>query len=385
MNGGAYLPGNSGGAEAVRPGSGVQTPNTPSTPGSGWSGSQGNTPSTGVPSQERPSTGSTGSTRPDPGVNSGGSTRPSTGGSGTSTRPSTGSGSSGGHTRPSAGANSGGGSSSGHVRPSTGSNRPSTGSTRPSTGHRRPSTPAASGHPHRHHHTRPTTNVHRWYYGSRGPVVNVYHQRPVYWYHGVWVYGPAPVHHVYYNDTTTVQPAERPNLPERSVNRNDAFMIGLHGSQMAAGYDGGGTFVDPGIGLSVAYRPVETFSIGLDYTYLNPTMDSDAVTPRETANIAPNISIHAVPWKRVSPYAEFGLTASRRVYEDQWSANGEQFQTNVMGTAWGPHAGVGLEFAIGQSLSLDVNGKYIGYVNVEGDDPSAPSALQGNLGLNIYF
>jgi hypothetical protein len=215
-------------------------------------------------------------------------------------------------------------------------------------------------------------------------VVNVHHQRPVYWYHGVWVYGPRPAQHVYYNETTTVQPSERPGLPERKINRSDSFMLGVHGSQMAAGYDGGGSFVDPGVGVSFAYRPVETFSVGLDYSYFNPTME-DSATPRETANIAPNISIHAVPWKRVSPYAEFGMTASRRIYEDQWTQNGEQFETNVTGTAWGPHAGLGLEVAIGKSLALDLSGKYVGYVNVEGDDPSSPSALQGNLGLNIYF
>ena len=348
---GSYLPGNSGGAEAERPGSGMTNPSTPASPDS-WGGSQGGTdPSSGLQSQERPTTPSQG--RPD--------TSLSSGGSGTHTRPSTGSG----------GSSSSQGSSSG-------------GHTRPSVGHQRPSTPSASGHPHRHHSTRPTTNVHHWYYGNRGPVVNIHHQRPVYWYHGVWVYGPRPAQHVYYNETTTVQPSERPGLPERKINRSDSFMIGVHGSQMAAGYDGGGSFVDPGVGVSFAYRPVETFSVGLDYSYFNPTME-DSATPRETANIAPNISIHAVPWKRVSPYAEFGMTASRRIYEDQWTQNGEQFETNVTGTAWGPHAGLGLEVAIGKSLALDLSGKYVGYVNVEGDDPSSPSALQGNLGLNIYF
>ena len=381
-----YMPGNSGGAEATRPGGTTQVPSTPEAP-SGWGGSQsgsqgGSTPNTDLGSQERPST--PGEGRPDSSLNggssgssSGGHTRPSTGSSGSGSQGS----SSGGHTRPSTGST--GSSSGGHTRPSTGGAQ-SGGHTRPSAGHQRPSTPQASGHPHRHHHTRPTTGVHHWYYGNRGPVVNVYHQRPVYWYHGVWVYGPAPAQHYYYNDTTTVQPEARPELPERRVNRNDSFMVGVHGAQMAAGYDGGGTFVDPGVGVSFAYRPVETFSIGLDYSYFNP-VGSDGFTPRETANIAPNISIHAVPWKRVSPYAEFGMTASRRIYNDQWSQNGEQFQTDVSGTAWGPHAALGLEVAIGKSLALDVSGKYVGYVNVEGDDPSAPSALQGNLGLNIYF
>lgn len=377
-SGAGYLPGNHG---EVTPGS--------------WSGSQGGSSSGNAgtrPDVDRPGEPNTGgATRPGSSSGSGGATRPSTGGSsgsssGGATRPSTGgsSGSSGGHTRP---GGSGSSSSGGHTRPdsnSQGGVRPSgPNSGRPPQS--RPSTPGPKNHPYRPHHTRPTTVVHNHYYGPRGPIVHHYHTGHVYWYHGVWVYGPRPVHHVYYNQTTTVQPEARPELPDRKVNRNDAFMLGASGSQMLGSYDGGGSWVDPGIGLSFAYRPVETFSIGLDYSYYNPTMDTSVDTPRETANISPNISVHAVPWKRVSPYAEFGLTASRRIYEDTWTRGGEQMEADVMGTAWGPHAALGLEVAIGKSLALDVSGKYIGYLNVEGDDPSGPSALTASAGLNIYF
>jgi opacity protein-like surface antigen len=199
------------------------------------------------------------------------------------------------------------------------------------------------------------------------------------------------VHHHYYGNSggggggsAQVNTDARPDLPDRKVNRNDTFMVGVHGANYISGYDNGGGFRDPGVGLTIAYRPVETFGVEFQYSYFNPTLDRDSATPRETATMAPSLTVHAFPWKRVSPYAAFGVTGTRRNYDDSYTVAGETMSANVQSTAWGPHAGLGLELALGDNLAVDLEGRYVGYVNVE-DDPNAPAALQATAGLNFYF
>ena len=89
----------------------------------------------------------------------------------------------------------------------------------------------------------------------------------------------------------------------------------------------------------------------------------------------------------MSPYATLGLTWNSRSITDSYY-NTESFSYDVaeaQDTLFGPHAGLGLELALGESAALNFEGRYINYLNVEQDDVSAPAAVQGTAGVNFYF
>ncbi len=255
------------------------------------------------------------------------------------------------------------------------------------------SRPNAGRAPH-HNHQRPHTPVHTWYYGGHSrPIYNSHTTRNVYWYHGVWVYGPYPTDHHHYHhgshgshsggSTTTTTKEERPELPRRKIDRTDRFSLGVQGGQYLSSYDAGVGFADPGLGLSLGYRPVETVGLELSYTYFDQTFDGD--TERQTSTLQPSVNLYAFPWTRVNPYLTVGGTMTRRAYDDSWTNDSGEQSATVIGTAYGPHAGLGLEIAVGDNAALDARGTYISYQNVDGSDANAPGALQGTVGLDFYF
>ena len=367
------------GVEDERPGK--TYPSRPDNAGS-WSGAQPSRPDTNT-SPSRPDNSGQ---RPDIGNN----TRPDTG----SQRPDANNGS-----RPGAGNGGGqGGNGGGHARPDDSrghagghhgtkdrpDSRPGAGSHHGSN-HSRPHS-SGRGHAPSRNHARPHTPAHRWYYSGHSRPIHYRHTtRNVYWYHGVWVYGPAPHHHHHYHSThttsgsSTVVVDERPELPKRSIDRTDKYFLGVTGGQYLSGYDSGVGFSDAGFGVTLGYRPVETVGLELGYTYFDQTFDGD--TERQTSTLQPSVNLYAFPWKRVNPYVQLGGTMTRRAYDDSWDGG----EASVMGSAYGPHAGLGLEIALGDNLALDAKGTYIGYMNVDGGDPSAPAALQGTVGLDLYF
>jgi hypothetical protein len=340
--------------------------------GNGGQGGQGTRPDKG----ERPDKG--GSTRPDNGGNGGNGGQGGNGGAGNGGQGGNG----GGHARPDDSRGNAGSNHGQHDRPDS---RPGAGSHHSngshSGGHARPNT----GHAPSRNHARPHTPAHNWYYsGHSRPIHHSHTSRNVYWYHGVWVYGPAPTQHHYYTTTTThsggtVVVDDRPDLPKRSIDRTDKYSLGVTGGQYLSGYDSGAGFSDGGFGVTLGYRPVETVGLELGYTYFDQTFDGD--TERQTSTFQPSVNLYAVPWKRVNPYLTVGGTMTRRAYDDSWDGG----EATVMGSAYGPHAGLGVEIALGDNLALDAKGTYIGYMNVDGSDPSAPAALQGTLGLDLYF
>ena len=424
----SHMPGNHGDAQATRPfpgqssGPGRVQPGT--RPGSSQSGS-GAIPQTSNRGELGPGTSSTrpGGSIPQnsgrgelgPGTSSGSNnhsnaTRPGTSsGSGgldsssATTRPSTSNGNRGDSgqgsqgTRPST--SNGNGNRGDSARPSTGSSsRPSTSSSaRPGNGHgARPSTGSSArpsqGANHRRpgthvrtRHARPYTPVHRAYYSHARPVYRPGVRRNVHWYHGVFVYGPAPRHHHHYHSYSGGQVVvegsktkDRPDLPQRSVDRNDTFSVGVTGGSYLTSYDLGAAFSDPGLGLRASYRPVETVGFELGYSYFDQTWDDSSA--RQTATFQPSMNLYAVPWKRVSPYLNVGATMTRQNYDE--TINGTE--VSVQDTGWGPHVGAGLEFALGERAAVDLRGQYV--TNLSGGaDQLSKGALQGTVGLGFYF
>jgi opacity protein-like surface antigen len=203
------------------------------------------------------------------------------------------------------------------------------------------------------------------------------------WYHGVFIYGPAPSHHHHYHSTGGVAQVEAAPLPDRKIDRNDTFALGVHAGGYVGGYDDGATFADNGVGAKLRYRPVEAVGLELGYTVYDDSFDS--ASERRTDLLQPSVQLFVAPWSRVSPYISLGATYSKRSYDDQWSDGVAVYSTQVQDSALGAHGGLGLELAIGKSAALGVEARYIHSLNVDGEDPSSPGALQGIGGLSFYF
>lgn len=201
---------------------------------------------------------------------------------------------------------------------------------------------------------------------------------PQHWYHGVFVYGPSYIDGGYgagYGDGE----ASEARVPKRQVDRAGKFSLGLRGASYLSGFQSGGSYGDSGLGIAARYRPIDAFGVEVQWTY------HDATWSQATARIQQPLSVSgelfAFPWSRVNPYVLGGLTFTDRNLNQPLV--GGTFQTED--SLWGPHAGVGLEFGLGKSASLNLDARFIGYVNKGIDDPARAGAVQANAGLNFYF
>jgi opacity protein-like surface antigen len=237
--------------------------------------------------------------------------------------------------------------------------------------------------PARPGYARPTYAPSRPYYAPAQSRV-VYARSPYYVrpYSGVFVYGPRPVYHsVYYvngdRPDTSVQVKEK-HLPDRKVDRDDSFAIGLKGGSYFGAYQGANAFGDLGLGLTGRYRPTE--SLGLELGVARH-LDNE----RQHTTGSASVELFAFPWTRVSPYVLGGATfTDRSVQDDIW--RDEQVQTIVTGAPMiGAHAGLGVEFAIGDHLALDLEARYIGYLNHIDGDPTLPGAVTTGVGVLWHF
>jgi opacity protein-like surface antigen len=232
------------------------------------------------------------------------------------------------------------------------------------------------GTAHKSRHARSHNRTHRWHSGWSQS-----HQRPVHWYHGVFVYGPNPYRHNrvrrgYYTDNSPVP------MPSRKIDRDGAFSVGLTTGSYASGYDLGGEFSDFGLGVTTRFRPVEGLGFELAYSVHDETFDGD--TQRTTTMLAPSVQVFAAPWSRISPYATVGVTFAERAYDDVWTDGFEEYTTQLNDSSFGPHVGIGLEFALGQNAAINFEARAIGYLdNQEGG--TIPGAVQSTFGVQWYF
>ncbi len=205
------------------------------------------------------------------------------------------------------------------------------------------------------------------------------------WYHGIFVYPPRTHTRVVVSGGGGGgggYGGGGGGGSSRAVDRDDSFALGFRTGSYMNAYDDGGAFSDFGLGVNARWRPVESLGLEAAYTYYNDSFDE--FSERETATFQPSVQLFALPWSRVSPYVSAGVTWTQRSYDDAYTSNGQAQEGFIQETAFGPHAGLGLELAFGDRAALDLEGRYIGYLNTA-DDAGAPSAFQGTAGLNFYF
>lgn len=212
---------------------------------------------------------------------------------------------------------------------------------------------------------------------------------PRYWTAGVFVYNPPPPRHevvvVQQSPSGGTQVVQDAPAPTRAVDRRGDFGIGVTGGSYMSGYEGGGGYGDLGLGLTARFRPVD--AIGFEASWSHHAQNWNGLTERSNNPFQASAQLFAFPWTKVSPYVTTGLTWNNRQLADLWvnDDTGMQELTQRTDTQFGAHLGLGMEFAIGDSAALNLDARYIGWMNQDLEDPSAPGALQTNAGLVFYF
>jgi len=269
-----------------------------------------------------------------------------------------------------------------HGRPST--HRPTTAHGRPSghvagTGHSRPHSTRVVTHGSGHaSHVRVAGGGHRH--------VRYSYVRP---YHGVFVYGPPPATHNHYHGNPQVQTRNgqvkvaKSDLPERFVDRDNTLAVGLKGGSLWSGYVGANAYADAGLGLNARYRPDE--AVGLDLAIQHHDQTWNPGSERSQTMMSGSVELFAYPWTRVSPYAIGGLTYTTRNIEDEIFQFDGINNIETRQPLVGPHVGLGVEFALGKSVALDLEARYTGYLNRDISDASLPGALTTTAGLMFHF
>lgn len=184
---------------------------------------------------------------------------------------------------------------------------------------------------------------------------------------GVFVYGPPPRYHQVYRGAPG--PIAAQHMPIRRVDRHNSFALGIKGGSLLSG-DNGSLYTDPGLGLMARYRPIETVGLQLDVTHHGSSFEE-----RSQTQAAASLGLFAYPWSRVSPYVLGGAT-----WNAQSVLEGDAAERDLL---TGLHGGVGVQFGIGQRVGLEFEGRYIGYLGRDGNDPLG--ALQGTAGLSFQL
>lgn len=214
--------------------------------------------------------------------------------------------------------------------------------------------------------------AHHYY---RGP-----HYSPAYWGAGVFVYAPPPPPRQARAGGRASAP---PPPPPKEIDRDDSFSLGVRAGTFQSGYTDGASYGDFGLGVAARYRPIEAVGVEVAYTYFNDQFDSDA--ERVTQPLSTSVELFAFPWTRVSPYVLGGVTWTKRSYDDTYSTPSGEQSFKSTGVQFGPHAGLGLEIAVGKSAAIDLEGRYNMFVTNDPEEGDLPGALQGTVGLNLYF
>jgi len=197
----------------------------------------------------------------------------------------------------------------------------------------------------------------------------------------VFVYGPRPVYHAQYIDNRQVEVRED-HLPERKVDRQGSVALGIRSGSYLSGYEGGSSYGDLGLGLVGRWRPDEAVGIELSIAHHNETFNM--ATERSQTLVQGSAMLFARPWSRMQPYVLGGMSVNERGLDDAFfDGRGRAAVVNTKDTLIGPHAGVGIEFAVGQKVALDLDVRYVGWLNEQ--TAAAPGALTTSATFMVHF
>jgi opacity protein-like surface antigen len=164
------------------------------------------------------------------------------------------------------------------------------------------------------------------------------------------------------------------------VDRTGDFSLGLTGGSYFSGYESGASYGDFGLGLVGRYRLAQPVGLEVAWSHYR-----DAAGERATSPLALSVQGFGFPNSPVNPYALLGVTFTGRSIDDTFCEGTDLTTLTVDDTLFGPHAGLGLEIALGKSAALDLEGRVTSYLDVAPEDPTVPAAIQARVGFNWYF
>lgn len=211
-----------------------------------------------------------------------------------------------------------------------------------------------------------------------------YHPR--YWSTGIFIYSPPPPTRevvVVEHSRTGKSRAPASEEPSRAFDRSSSFAVGLKGGSFLSGYDDGGSYGDMGMGLTARFRPVE--AVGFEASWMRHSQSWDAVSERSNSPFSVSAQLFAFPWARLSPFATAGLTWNRQTLNDTYFNGLEEVTVTSQETRFGPHVGLGMEFALGERAALDLEARYISDMNHDAEDPTRKGAMQASAGIVFHF
>lgn len=193
----------------------------------------------------------------------------------------------------------------------------------------------------------------------------------------VVVVEPRPRVH-YVERPAVVTPAPAPAPPDL-LERADTWALGLRAGSLWSGYTDGAAYADMGLGLSVRYRPEA--AVGLEAALEHHDQTFALGSERQQTLLSGSVELFGLPTSRVSPYALIGATYNARAISDDLADELVEEDDGL----WGPHAGAGIEFGIGDRVALDLEARFVGYLNRDRRDASLPGAVTTTAGLVVHF
>ena len=154
--------------------------------------------------------------------------------------------------------------------------------------------------------------------------------------------------------------------------------FGVQAGSYMSGYATGAKYGDGGVGITARYRADEALGLEVSWMQHDPSWTPDSERVQRPLSVS--VQTYAVPWTKVSPYLEAGLTFTGRSVND--NVGGELVEAN--NTLWGPNLGLGVEFALGKDHALNLEAGWVGYVN-GGSGIANASAVTTSIGLQTYF
>lgn len=222
------------------------------------------------------------------------------------------------------------------------------------------------------------------YYASpyRSPYAPYYGYRPYLWAPPVAVAPPPPVARREVADAPPsggVSPKAK-----KKLDRSHTLAVGVRGGSLFGGYEAGEMFVDPGIGLAVRYRPEAAVGLEISAIRFDPTAFLDD-SPRVHALWDGSVEYFFAAKSPVSPYVLGGVTYTARRFDDEFRADGRTGTLRARDANWGPHAGAGLEIALGRSVAIDLEGRYTALMTAPIEDPTFPGVVTANAAAMLHF
>ena len=179
---------------------------------------------------------------------------------------------------------------------------------------------------------------------------------------------------------TNAPPPRRAKAPAIFADRTGQFSLGLTGGSLVSGYDSGSSFGDMGMGLDARYRLTPGFGLEASLSQHRGGEGDRVSTP-----LSLGVQAFAFSTNRVNPYAAAGVTFTGRDFDDTFCDGDEYFDFVTNDTLFGPYGGLGLEFAVGQNATVNLEGRLNSYMDLAEEDPTVPVSFQGRAGLNFYF